>query len=944
MVRLAGALRAGLTALVFVMAGTQSATAREASPQEANTAGLRAYAQVRELMARRCVSCHGPLEQHAGLRLDTGQFVRQGGESGPAVAPGKASASLLLQRATSSDPDLRMPPEGAALEEAEVQAIADWIHAGAVSPTEETPAEDPRLHWAFLRPVRSTPPPSLSLPDGAPGNPVDRFLDAARERAGVAVVEEADRLTLLRRVTLDLTGIPPTPEAIQRFLEDDQPGAYERVVDRLLQDPAYGERWGRHWMDVWRYSDWYGRRSVPDVMNSYPHIWRWRDWIVRSLNEDAGYDEMVLQMLAADELYPGDDDRVVATGFLVRNWFKWNYENWMKDNVEHTAKAFLGLTVQCAHCHDHKFDPIKQREYFAFRAFFEPLELRRDRVPGLPDPGPFEKYVYALSYGPTAAGLVRVFDEKLDATTHMYLKGDARNRMEDEPPVEPAVLDVLGREGFEVKPVDLPPEAFYPGLRPFIRDEERTRLRAALSEAEGQERQSREELARLETSADTLGDALDAARWRCTEMSQQRQVASLALQSLETRIAADDARHRGLGDPESSARLASRSERELASARRELERLQATNAVALLRGKLTWASASGATGEVAKLETELASAVEKERAAQVARDAALAAASEDRLDYSPLSPVYPSRTTGRRAALARWIVDRRNPVAARVAVNHLWLRHFGRALVATPHDFGRNGSRPTHPELLDWLAVEFMENGWRMKPLHRLLVTSRAYRLRSSLARQDNAKGALDPDNRWYGRANPRRMEAEVVRDSLLACSRELDRAMGGQERDMAEGLIVGRRSLYFASHGEGRMPMLELFDAPDVCDGYQRTVSVRPQQALALANNELTRRASLALARRWPDTSQDIGASQDHDEAPFVRAAFLAVLSRPPGDREMELARDFLARQARVFLAESATSSSAAGEEKPADSPTQRARASLVHALFNHNDFVTIR
>ncbi len=179
-------------------------------------------------------------------------------------------------------------------------------------------------------------------------------------------LDEADKPTLLRRVTLDLLGVPPTAEELHEYESDDAPDAYDRLVDRLLARPEFGERWGRHWMDVWRYSDWYGRRSVPDVMNSYPHIWRWRDWIVRSLNQDLGYDEMVRQMLAADELYPGDDEKVVATGFLVRNWFKWNYESWMKDNVEHTAKAFLGLTMNCAHCHDHKYDPYRKRITFGF--------------------------------------------------------------------------------------------------------------------------------------------------------------------------------------------------------------------------------------------------------------------------------------------------------------------------------------------------------------------------------------------------------------------------------------------------------------------------------------------------------------------------------------------------------------------------------------------------
>src|SRR5262249_30553716 len=247
--------------------------------------------------------------------------------------------------------------------------------------------EAPRNHGPLRVRVRPALP---AFADPAWGrNPVDVFLAAGHARHGLTASPPADKPHLLRRVYLDLIGLPPTREELHVFLADDSPDAYERVVDRLLASPQYGERWARHWMDVWRYSDWYGRRSVPDVMNSYARIFRWRDWIVRSLNEDKGYDRMVTEMLAADEVCPDDDANVVATGFLVRNWFKWNYHQWMKDNVEHTAKAFLGLTLNCCHCHDHKYDPITNEEYFRFRAFFEPLELRHERVPGEPDPRPF---------------------------------------------------------------------------------------------------------------------------------------------------------------------------------------------------------------------------------------------------------------------------------------------------------------------------------------------------------------------------------------------------------------------------------------------------------------------------------------------------------------------------------------------------------------------------
>ncbi|MCC6508144.1 MAG: DUF1549 domain-containing protein [Pirellulaceae bacterium] len=302
---------------------------------------------VKPLMAQHCYACHGALKQEAGLRLDTAQLMIQGGDGGPAITPGQVDKSELLARVTSQATTTRMPPEGKALSAAEVEILRRWIASGAAAPKDEAPQTDPLAHWAFV------PPRQLPFPDGPASdasllNPIDKWLAVKAQQVGIVPLGPATKRELLRRVTLDLIGIPPTPAEMQAFLDDESPLAYEQVVDRLLQRPEYGQRWGRHWMDVWRYSDWYGRRAVPDVMNSYPQIWRWRDWIVRSLNSDKGYDRMLMEMVAADELCPTEDENIVATGFIVRNWYKWNYETWMKDCVEHTGKAFLGLTLNCA--------------------------------------------------------------------------------------------------------------------------------------------------------------------------------------------------------------------------------------------------------------------------------------------------------------------------------------------------------------------------------------------------------------------------------------------------------------------------------------------------------------------------------------------------------------------------------------------------------------------
>ena len=907
---------------------------------------------VKPLLAERCGSCHGALAQKGNLRLDTAAASRQGGDSGPAIVAENAGDSALIARVAAADAAERMPPEGKPLTAAEIETLKNWIAGGAVSPADEKPPVDPRSHWAFQKPVRARIPTNLANA-GEIANAVDCFVLAELERRGLEPLPVADRATLLRRVTIDLIGVPPSTDDLERFLADDRPGAYELAVDRLLEDPRYGERWGRHWMDVWRYSDWYGRRSVPDVMNSYPHIWRWRDWIVRSLNADRGYDEMVRAMLAADELSPGNDEEVVATGFLVRNWFKWNYEMWMKDNVEHTGKAFLGLTLNCCQCHDHKFDPITHREYFQFRAFFEPLELRQDRVPGLPDPGPFRKYVYTESYGPTAAGLVRVFDEKLDAQTFMYAKGDARNRIEGEPPAAPMVPAVLGVNGFKVEAVDLPPEGHYPGLKAFIRSEELAKADAAVAKAEGDVEKARsgssaarqslvdlraqsvqpvtaanppqpEALLAAELAAFDAGAAQELAEANLARASSQRE-------SLTARIAADDAKHRGIGSAADLARVASLAERRAAWLAAKANALAAEQALMAAERK---APADDAVK--AKLP-EIQKTLET---ARVAADAARWALATTNETYAPLSPQYPVKSTGRRAALAKWMTSRDNPLTARVAVNHLWLRHFGRGLVETPSNFGLNGKAPSHPELLDWLAVELMENSWQMKHLHRLMVTSRVYRSRSSAGVADHPNVAKDPENVYLWRANTRRMEAEVVRDSVLACAGTLDDCVGGQELDHALGLKTRRRSLYFASHGESQMQFLDLFDGPAPAECYQRTSSVVPQQALSLANSELVtvqaRELAAALGKAFEQTAEGQQA--------FISAAFRRILSRDPTPAEMQASLLFLDEQSQLLQAEAAPSADAAKPNvQPAD-PNQRAREHFIHALFNHNDFVTIR
>src|SRR5262245_899990 len=436
------------------------------------------------ILKQRCFACHGALKQKSGLRLDTAAQLLRGGDGGPVVVPRSVAESLLVEKIEARDEKERMPPEGLPLTAQQIALIRAWIEQGAAAPAKEEPEPDPREHWAFQKPVRAALASS-----GRPGpaeNPIDRFVLARLQEGGLAARPLAEKPLLLRRVSLDLIGLPPTREELQAFLADDSPDAWTRVVDRLLGDPRYGERWGRHWMDVWRYSDWYGRRHVPDVWNSAPQIWRWRDWIIHSLNADHGYDRMLREMLAADEVCPEDDEAAVATGYLIRNWYALNPNDWMRSTVEHTGKAFLGLTFNCAHCHDHKYDPITQEDYFRLRAFFEPIGVRQDRVPGEADPGPFQEYSYSVLRKIQRLGAVRIFDKTPDAPTWLYTGGDERNRVKERGSIAPGVPAFLAEPPPQITPVELPPSASHPGLRLAIQEMLLSEARRAIVQADAE--------------------------------------------------------------------------------------------------------------------------------------------------------------------------------------------------------------------------------------------------------------------------------------------------------------------------------------------------------------------------------------------------------------------------------------------------------------------------
>ncbi len=907
---------------------------------------------IKPILRGHCYSCHGSLRQKSGLRLDHVAFIRQGGDGGPAIGGSSGDSPLILAVTGKLDIE-RMPLDAKPLSDEEIAKLSAWVDEGAVAPDEPLP-EDPRKHWSFQKPVRS-PLPVVANPGWAT-HPIDRFVAAEHEKRELVPAAPAAKNVLLRRVYLDLIGLPPTPTELRAFMADSSPGAYERIVDALLASPQYGERWGRHWMDVWRYSDWDGYGA--EVRESQPHIWRWRDWIIRSLNADKPYDQMISEMLAADEIAPEDPGALAAGGFLVRNWYRFNRNVWMEGTVEHTSKAFLGITLNCARCHDHMYDPILQTEYYQFRALFEPHNVRADRLPGQGDT--------------KLDGLARAYDAESDKPTYLFVRGNEANP-DKEHPLSGAVPQALGGDALKIEPVRLSPTAHYPGLQSFVQQESLAKAQGDVDRAEPAMAQA---TALVAEAHKKLNDfvAAKAATAAAKEPSGAEAAAATA-------AAASDKSTAEATESELSAKV---SDAEAAAALAEQDMLAAAAGLVAVRAKIAADNAAFATPAAAnaaqlareasraervynaletkrrviELERDLAKArapaedAAKKKAAEVeknlgearkARDAAQTALGQSGESYTHFGQVYPSTSTGRRAALARWIASKSNPLTARVAINHIWMRHFGAPLVGTVFDFGLNGKRPTHPALLDWLAVELMDGDWRMKNIHRLIVTSTAYRLQSSSANEANL--ARDPENSFLWRMNARRMEAEVVRDSTLRVADGLDLTMFGPELDQSAGLTVGRRSLYFRSSKEKKVAFLEIFDSPNVTDCYRRSETIVPQQALAMVNSSLT----LAQARRLAEIlAKELNTQAASDAlAAFVAAAFERILCREPTGEELATCLEFLDTQSRRFADPKALVPFTTGAEnplKPSADPQQRARENLVHVLLNHNDFLTVR
>jgi len=898
-------------------------------------AGVDYLKELKPLLKERCYTCHGALKQKNRLRLDTVELMLKGGKSGPAVLRGKPDESLALQRVTASDLDERMPPqhEGEPFTVAQVALLREWIATGAPAPVDERAESDPKEHWAFRPRVR--PPVPAAANAKWVRNPIDAFIAKEHDDHGLAPQPEASRAILLRRLYLDLIGLPPSLQELAAFENDPSPDWYERVVKQLLDDPRHGERWARHWMDIWRYSDWWGLGD--QLRNSQKHIWHWRDWIVESLNADLPYDEMIRLMLAADESHPNDLKKLRATGFLARNWFLFNRNQWMDETVEHVSKGFLGLTVNCAKCHDHKYDPISQVDYYRMRAFFEPYHVRMDVVPGEPDL--------------TRDGIPRAFDGLLDTPTYRFVRGD-ENQPDKSAIIAPGVPELLAFTQLKVQPIVLPPEAWQPERRAWVIDAHRTAAQKKVEVAGKALATAREQLATAQKRESEIAETPSVSDAKPTPPAEARTttasaraevtVAELALTMATTELMTIDSRRAAMGaawaraaaDSSQTNTALAELERDATSsairAEREAAVAKARHAVAVAEMRLT--DAAGSKKDAIKKELKTA----RETLDQATQSVTAPITETDK--FAPLygaqwTPTrffnsqkddpaveFGPKSSGRRTALAGWITDPRNPLTARVAANHLWARHMGAPLVPAVFDFGRKEGSPTHSDLLDWLASELVDSGWSMKHLHQLIVTSAAYRMSSSVA-DGESNLAKDPDNMLWWRRTPIRIEAEAVRDSILALAGQLDPTIGGPSVPTDSQTDSKRRSLYFFHSNNERNLFLTTFDEANVKECYRREQSIVPQQALALSNSRLVQDCTKLIAARF---GADVSPG---DDPAFVRKAFRGVLGFAP--QEAELAASVETMEAW---------------RKIPDTTPDQARAHFVWALLNHNDFVTMR
>jgi|SRR5579883_1153528 len=797
--------------------------------------------KIRPLLAEKCLSCHGGPggKTKGGLKLTSRADILKGGDSGQSVVkPGIPEESLIIKAVKYTD-DLKMPPKGK-LSDQEIADLTKWVKAGAPWPNEvatnPTPTPTGQLFtaeqkafWAF-QPIKNPPIPPNSDPKGQKWiqSPIDTLVFAQLRANGLAPAPPADKRTLIRRVTFDLTGLPPTPNEVEAFLKDDSPKAFENLIDRLLASPAYGERWARHWLDIARYADSNGL----DENTAFGNAWRYRDYVIRSFNDDKPYDQFVKEQLAGDLLPSTSDaeriEHLTATGFLVlgpKVLAEPDKQKMLLDiadeQLDTVGRAFLGLTLGCARCHDHKFDPIPTRDYYSLLAVFTSTRTMQN----------LNTVARAFEYDPTSA---------------------------EKPEIKAA--------------------------------------RAKLTER-------KKEVRKLEVE---FGKTPETDKPKRTAIHLKAEALRAEIKKLESSL------------PKPQPTLA------VEEGSKDAYGTQPRNLYVQARGNYSLPGV-----EAPAVFPRIIAGEEQKPFVPVKPNA------NDKLEANKIR--YGAiRDRSGRLELANWIASPTHPLTARVLVNRVWQHHFGEGLVRTPDNFGRLGERPTHPELLDWLAVQFVKNGWSLKKLHKLILLSATYQMSSA---HDPKSAQTDPENRLLWRFNRRRLEAEAIRDSILAVAGTLDRTPGdsllsngnfeyvtNDQSNTSTRYNSLRRSIYLPVIRNNVFDFFQAFDfvEPHVSNG-KRASTVIASQALYLLNNPFVTAQAGAFAESL------LKAEASNEER--VKSAYLRAFARPATIEEVSNAVSFIQRYDAAL----------AGQEKDPATRRKKAWAAWTQVVFASSEFVYV-
>lgn len=970
--------------------------------------------KVRPILIERCYKCHSSEsgKTHGGLGLDTRQGWEKGGDSGPAIVPGKVEESLLLKAIGYEDSGLQMPPEesGGKLPAGEIAILTEWVKRGAADPRVAAAklggmTLDEAKHWWSLQPVAAGKLPAVKDAKQVLGN-IDYFVQARLEQEGLAPLPMADKRTLLRRVTYDLTGLPPTMEELQAFLGDESPEAFRKVVERLLQSPAYGERWGRHWLDLVRYADTAGENTDHPIQDA----WRYRNWVIRAFQKDLPYDKFLQDQIAGDLIHAKGNaeeyaDGVVATGFLaIARRFDHDIEKHMhltnEDTIDTLCRSVLGLSVACARCHDHKYDPISTQDYYALYGIFqstkfafpgcEPKQQPRDMVPLL-SPEEWKRVVE-----PHLAEVAKV-DAQMQQLKSQMAEISTGLAKQEQTPVELAKGDVAegGESVFgEAEALKAVPVRRGDVLKieVFPQDNhgaDSTLLQWNIQEIGGSN-------ANWNASEDAMVDFLGA------NPHADRRGNSVVWWYLDGRepwklmpeSIANDSGQKGLhvwrnGDTPSI--FVNSSEQPIKvwttlPAKSLFVHPAPNGPVAVawvspmdgtvaINGKVADAHPGGPNGvswkltrfsatqtepltKIAEINKQLAAMSQqkakllaeapKQETAYAVMEGTIANAKQHlRGDPEKLGPeiprhwltvmggdIVPTDAGSGRLQLAKWLTDAKNPLTARVMVNRIWQHHMGKGIVASPNDFGSRGIKPTHPELLDYLADQFVKSGWSVKAVHREILLSAVYQ-RASVG-ENLAALEKDPSDDLYWRFSRRRISAEELRDSLLMASGDLDRVAGEghpfpptntwtftQHNPFSAIYDNNKRSVYLMTLRNRRHPFLGLFDGADPnASTPQRQITTVPTQALYFMNDPFFHAQANKLADR---------ALQQPSDAARCELVFQAVLQRTPTAHEQQMFADFVKRYETLVPGD------------PAKEPVQEAWRALVRVILTSNEFLYV-